>query len=541
MGHDSAADAVYKKYLSDKGDPEKKITELIFLANQDIDRKNLPEGLRKLQVALLLSARIENPGLPVFELYNYTASAVGSISKGHALQFLKYATLLAERSDAIPASRLFDLYTNSAGSHQYLMEYDSARFYYYKAIQAAKLDNHVSEASTYNNLGFFYAARNMPDSARIAYQKALHVLGDKSEHLELYASIKENIAQLDFLAGMYEEAFHTYLMIDSIYIALDLPDDYLTNKVRMLGALEKLNDPGVSRMINELNEYVVKEGSVLADERVLEFYRFANDYYFNRSDYQNQIFYRARYRSLNEKVNQKKIAHMDQLATALLSIQESGFRSEIDAYNLREENQKVELKLTRIITLAATFFLLLIILFLVYYIRQRRFEHQASKKMVEAELQRKEMQARLVQQELELKKHDLTNVVLHNTQVFDANQKIITKLQEARKQKADMDDHIRSLLVELQSANQVSERSIGIQSKIDSVNTEFYEKLKTRFPALTKTESELCGYIRINLSNKDISILKNVESSSVKMGKNRLRKKLGLSPEEDLYQFIREI
>jgi len=95
------ADAVYKKYLSDKGDPEKKITELIFLADEDIDRKNLAEGLRKLQVALLLSGRIENPGLPVFELYNYTASAIGSISKGHALQFLKYATMLAERSDGI--------------------------------------------------------------------------------------------------------------------------------------------------------------------------------------------------------------------------------------------------------------------------------------------------------------------------------------------------------------------------------------------------------------------------------------------------------
>ena len=100
---------------------------------------------------------------------------------------------------------------------------------------------------------------------------------------------------------------------------------------------------------------------------------------------------------------------------------------------------------------------------------------------------------------------------------------------------------MRALLIELQSQNQISDRSIGLQSNIDSVNAEFYDNLKTKFPDLTKSEAELCGYIRIKLSTKDISILKNVAAASVKMGKNRLRKKLGLSPEADLYQFVSEI
>ena len=100
---------------------------------------------------------------------------------------------------------------------------------------------------------------------------------------------------------------------------------------------------------------------------------------------------------------------------------------------------------------------------------------------------------------------------------------------------------MRTLLIELQSQNQISERSVGLQANIDTVNAEFYEKLRTKYPTLTKSEEELCGFIRINLSNKDISVLKNIAASSVKMGKNRLRKKLDLGPEDDIYQFIRDI
>jgi len=90
----------------------------------------------------------------------------------------------------------------------------------------------------------------------------------------------------------------------------------------------------------------------------------------------------------------------------------------------------------------------------------------------------------------------------------------------------------------LQSQSQLGDTSITMQHNITHVNAEFREKLHQTFPGLTLSEAELCGYIRINLSNKDISVLKNVEPDSIKKSKNRLKKKLGLAAEDDLYVFI---
>ena len=75
----------------------------------------------------------------------------------------------------------------------------------------------------------------------------------------------------------------------------------------------------------------------------------------------------------------------------------------------------------------------------------------------------------------------------------------------------------------------------------EKVNTEFYHNLIRQFPTLTKSEVDLCGLLKLNLSNKEISALKNVSPDSVKMARNRLRKKIGIQPEEDIYAFISKI
>ena len=126
------------------------------------------------------------------------------------------------------------------------------------------------------------------------------------------------------------------------------------------------------------------------------------------------------------------------------------WRSDIEAYQLREEKQRLELRNTRFTAAAGIVALFSIILLLVVYMRQRRQEHRSEKRIAEAELRSKEMEARLIHQQLELKKHDLTNVVLHNTQVFDSNQKIIERLQDIFRHKTTVEDQLRALLVELQ-------------------------------------------------------------------------------------------
>ncbi|HTA27550.1 MAG TPA: hypothetical protein VK809_07175, partial [Bacteroidia bacterium] len=62
------------------------------------------------------------------------------------------------------------------------------------------------------------------------------------------------------------------------------------------------------------------------------------------------------------------------------------------------------------------------------------------------------------------------------------------------------------------------------------------KRLIALFPSLTKSELELCGYFKLNMSTKEISVLKGISIESVQKGRHRLRRKLGLGPDDDIYK-----
>lgn len=70
---------------------------------------------------------------------------------------------------------------------------------------------------------------------------------------------------------------------------------------------------------------------------------------------------------------------------------------------------------------------------------------------------------------------------------------------------------------------------------------EFQKKLLYFHPNLTGSDLELCAYLKLNLQTKEIAIYKKNSVSSVDNRKSRLRKKLKLSSETNLYVWIDNI
>jgi len=73
------------------------------------------------------------------------------------------------------------------------------------------------------------------------------------------------------------------------------------------------------------------------------------------------------------------------------------------------------------------------------------------------------------------------------------------------------------------------------------VHPDFFEVLIKRYPDLTTDELKLCAYLKIQLSSKEIARLINVSVSAVNKRRNRMRKKLNISPKDDLYEFLLKI
>ena len=75
----------------------------------------------------------------------------------------------------------------------------------------------------------------------------------------------------------------------------------------------------------------------------------------------------------------------------------------------------------------------------------------------------------------------------------------------------------------------------------DSVHPNFVTKLKAASEELTENDLRLCAYLRIGMRAKDIASMLSVSPASVNTNRYRIRKKLGLTKEDSLDDYIRSI
>jgi len=75
----------------------------------------------------------------------------------------------------------------------------------------------------------------------------------------------------------------------------------------------------------------------------------------------------------------------------------------------------------------------------------------------------------------------------------------------------------------------------------DQVHNNFLSTMKTKFPGLSSTDLKLCAYLRLNLTSKEIAQMLNISLKGVEISRYRVRKKLNLSTDVHLYDFLIEI
>jgi ligand-binding sensor domain-containing protein/DNA-binding CsgD family transcriptional regulator len=72
----------------------------------------------------------------------------------------------------------------------------------------------------------------------------------------------------------------------------------------------------------------------------------------------------------------------------------------------------------------------------------------------------------------------------------------------------------------------------------DEVHHNFLHIIKKKYPILSATDLKLCAYLKLNLSSKEIAQLMNISLKGVEISRYRLRKKLQLETEVNLFDFL---
>lgn len=149
-----------------------------------------------------------------------------------------------------------------------------------------------------------------------------------------------------------------------------------------------------------------------------------------------------------------------------------------------------------------------------------------------------EQKIRELQMQLSYKNKEITSKAMFLLQKDELIDMAIEKLTNIINLKsADFDEKLTFLIKELQ-LNKSDNRWKEFEIAFEQVHEDFYQRLKTNYPYLTSNEKKLCGFIRLNMSTKDISAITMQSVKSIEVARSRLRHKLKLGLDENLNVFI---
>ncbi len=80
-----------------------------------------------------------------------------------------------------------------------------------------------------------------------------------------------------------------------------------------------------------------------------------------------------------------------------------------------------------------------------------------------------------------------------------------------------------------------------IKLHFEGVHPSFFQSLKELAPSLTDHELRHCAYIKMKFGTKEIATLLGIDHNSVKVARYRLKKKLGLPPEQEIPDYIGQL
>ena len=201
---------------------------------------------------------------------------------------------------------------------------------------------------------------------------------------------------------------------------------------------------------------------------------------------------------------------------------------------------------TEFIPLFPTFFLFYLGL------RNHEIEHHKNRRDIEQQNEQLREQKELIKQqseevitlqevqhaqELELKQKDIDTILTSNQMQVQLKENIIKKL-EGIEGEGNVEKEINRLIFDLKSQDETQEKITLLNDNLDVVNNAFYQRLLAQHPDLSKSEKELCAYLRLNLSTKEIASLKNTSDNTINVAKTRLRKKLNLQSNTMLNNYL---
>jgi DNA-binding CsgD family transcriptional regulator len=158
---------------------------------------------------------------------------------------------------------------------------------------------------------------------------------------------------------------------------------------------------------------------------------------------------------------------------------------------------------------------------------RRRLERQRER--LETEKERE-----ILVLEVENKSRELSNAAFNLIRKNEALQSLKDNLLDSKNEPRALSRIVRDIDSHLEGDHdwEIFEESFN------RVHDDFFKRLMQTFPDLTPGDLRLAAYLKMNLSSKEIAPLLNISVRGIENKRYRLRKKIGLSEDANLTEFI---
>lgn len=417
------------------------------------------------------------------------------------------------------------LYNNSGIIYLRMKNYEKSLALFTKAIELFEENNDSSNvAGTTANIGSIYTQMGNLDIAKTYYQRGYEFFRDINNG-EGKAHTLLKLGLLDLMQERYDSALK-YLM-RSLDIQRELEVTLAGSKSIFLAetyinlGIAYLQKDQVEKAIDLLTDgydMAVQTGQLsliaLSSENLSKAYE-------NENDEKLALEYFKVYKSYSDSLfNEENVRKITQIEL------QHQFDNKLKERRMEELRQKRRTLIYIIISGGLLFLLIVVILLL-------QLEKNKKKKV---ELERKGLK-----DELDFRNKELATYVLYNLRKSEFIISISEKLKKARLDaKPENKKILGEIISDLKSSSTMDEWK-EFEVRFQNVYTGFYKKLSDKFPDLTPNELRLCAFLRLNMSTKDIAAITYQSHNSIDTARFRLRKKLGLSKEDNLITFLSKI
>ncbi|PWK78448.1 YXYXY domain-containing protein [Mucilaginibacter oryzae] len=174
---------------------------------------------------------------------------------------------------------------------------------------------------------------------------------------------------------------------------------------------------------------------------------------------------------------------------------------------------------------------------------QRRMAYQHQIELERSEKELVKLKNEKLESEIEFKNSELASTAMNLVQKKEFLVKVKEELQRLHKAGGDVVEtsEIKKLLRLLTEENKINEEWEQFSMHFNKVHADFLTVIKDRYPTINQQELKLCAYLIMNLSSKEIAQLMAISVRGVEISRYRLRKKLQIPTEVNLFEFLFEI